>query len=164
MKRCAEGQDGLCLSGAMEGQDQAYRRGVGWAIAALCCLLVIAVILIGAHRLGLAGGRTRAHDLMLIDTALGATLEPVDPATARELGDGESAEGMVVTSTAAGGPADSAGIRVGDVLERIQGRPAASTGEVAESLSRSPATVIVNRRGNRARVQIPVRSVALPGS
>jgi S1-C subfamily serine protease len=101
---------------------------------------------------------------MRIDTALGATLEPVDAATARALGDDSGARGMVVTSIARGGPADSAGLRVVDLIERIQGRPARCSAAVADSLKRTPATVIINRHGNRARVEIAVRSRGLPGA
>ena len=148
----------------MERQGQAYSQGRGWVVGAFGCFLLFVAILLGAHLLGLAGARARAHELMQIDTALGATLEPVDAATAQALGDGAGARGMVVTSIAAGGPAAGAGIRVGDVVEQIQGRPAACSAAVADSLSKSPATVIINRRGNRARVEIPVRSIGLPGA
>jgi len=164
MKRCDQGKDGLCLNGAMERPDQAYSQGRGWAVGALASFLLLVAVLLGAQLLGLTGARAHAHELMRIDTALGATLEPVDTATARALGDGPGARGMVVTSIAAGGPAAGAGIRVGDLVEQIQGRPAACSAAVADSLAKSPATVIINRRGNRARVALPVRSIGLPGA
>jgi hypothetical protein len=148
----------------MERQDQAYSQGRGWVVGALGCFLLFVAVLLGAQLLGLTGARARARELMRIDTALGATLEPVDAATVRALGDGAGARGMVVTSIARGGPADSAGLRVGDLVERVQSRPADSIAAVADSLSNAPATVIINRRGNRARVEVAVRSEGLPGA
>jgi S1-C subfamily serine protease len=131
----------------MERQQASWR---GWAIMLLSCVLIVAAILLAARQSGIADGRKRAHDLLVIDTALGATLEPV-----------EGGQHMVVTSVATGGPAAGAGIKVGDVIEQIDDRPAASTGEAAASLAASPATLMVNRNGNRATLRLPIRSAAL---
>lgn len=136
----------------MTRDGQAPPRWRGWTTVALGCLLAIALLAIAARHLGITDGRQRAHNLLVIDTALGATLEPV-------AGD----KTMVVTSIATGGPADRAGIGVGDVVEQIDGRPAARIDEVAPLLADSPAVLVVNRHGTRARLRLPIRPAATSG-
>lgn len=68
-----------------------------------------------------ASGSARA--MLRLDHALGATLEPVDTAIAIRAGLPRGQGYLVVTSVASGGPAAAAGLRVGDILQAIGGRP-----------------------------------------
>ena len=74
--------------------------------------------------------------MLRVDNALGATVEPVDAGMARSLGLPGSSGGLVVTSVANKGPAISAGLRVGDIIEKIGGRPATSVNSNALSTRR----------------------------
>lgn len=98
-----------------------------------------------------------ARALHRLDDELGATVEPVDPPTARTLGLSPSAGDLVVTSVANGGPAADAGLRVGDVVERI-GTLSAAQSETAVFPS-TPMPVMINRGGKHA-----ILRVALPGT
>lgn len=97
-----------------------------------------------------ASGSARA--LLRLDNALGATVEPVDSSTAGLLGLRSSGGDLVVTSLANKGPAVDAGIRVGDVIERIDGRAAADTDPAA--LAEARTRVLINRRGSHAIVNV----------
>jgi predicted metalloprotease with PDZ domain len=89
--------------------------------------------------------------LLRLENSLGATVEPVDRATVRTLGLSSANGDLVVTSVANQGPAADAGIRVGDVIERIGGQPASQ----ANAPPRSSATpILINRRGKRAIVSV----------
>jgi membrane-associated protease RseP (regulator of RpoE activity) len=90
-----------------------------------------------------------ARALLRLDTALGATVEPVDRATAGMLGVQSSERALVVTSVASNGPAALAGLRVGDVIERIGGRPA---GDLRESASLASAEPLSIRRGGKETI------------
>lgn len=63
-------------------------------------------------------------------SALDATVAALTPQTRRELGLAEDVEGVVVTSLKSGGHAMEAGLRVGDVVTRIGGRPVTRPGDV----------------------------------
>jgi S1-C subfamily serine protease len=90
-----------------------------------------------------------ARALLRLDTALGATVEPVDRATAGML-EVQSSEGsLVVTSVASNGPAATAGLRVGDVIEQIGGRPAGDFRETAGPASSEPLSI---RRGGKETI------------
>ena len=97
-----------------------------------------------------ASGSARA--LLRLDNALGATVEPVDQSTAGLLGLQSSGGDLVVTSLANKGPAVDAGIRVGDVIERIDGRAAVEAD--AASIGQARTTVLINRRGSHAIVNV----------
>ncbi len=128
----------------------------GWAAIALGIIAtVLAFLVIGR---GLDGASRRANHVLATDLALGATLEPLDPATAKALGDGNSPRDMVVTSVASGGPADKAGVRVGDVIEAIDGAPPGLMTEVPSTLGKSPISMVVNRHGKRAKIRLLIRS------
>ena len=60
-----------------------------------------------------------ARALLRLDTALGATVEPVDRATAGMLGVQSSEHSLVVTSVASNGPAATAGLRVGALSRAV---------------------------------------------
>jgi serine protease Do len=96
-----------------------------------------------------------------LDEAIGATVEPLDPVTARNLGLAAETRGVVVTSVASGGPATRAGIRTGDVVVAID-RPLDSTNDLAAGLRTNGKvlTVRLNRHGQSVIVPLTVRSYA----
>lgn len=93
-----------------------------------------------------------AQALLRLDTVLGATVEPVDRATAGLLGLRSSDGDLVVTSVASRGPAASAGLRVGDIIEQIGGRPAASGDQVLDTTRLSAAEPLSIRRGGKPQI------------
>jgi S1-C subfamily serine protease len=96
-----------------------------------------------------------ARALLKLDSALGATLEPLDATSARILGGGSEEDDMVVTSLASGGRASVAGIRVGDVVEAIGGKDASNVDQALAALGPAPTRVLIKRHGNRAIVELP---------
>jgi C-terminal processing protease CtpA/Prc len=128
---------------------------------------VVLIILIGAVSLAgrtldvdLAGSRREAATTAF-DAALGATVEALDRDTATTLGISGYDGGLVVTSLSATGPAAQAGVRTGDVIERIGGAPVASPVQAAAALKASPNPVELRliRRGNYAIVRLPIRTL-----
>ena len=97
-----------------------------------------------------ATGSARA--LLRLDNVLGATVEPVDPNTAGLLGVQLNDNDLVVTSVATRGPAAAAGLRVGDVIERIANRPASKAHSGSLSQPRTP--VLINRGGSHAMLNL----------
>jgi hypothetical protein len=98
--------------------------------------------------------------VIAIDAALGATVEPLDRATAESLRISPRDKGLVITSLGENGPAAQAGITTGDVIERIGGIPVHSPGEAAEALkhARPPEIALtLNRGGHYAVVHLPMR-------
>ena len=97
-----------------------------------------------------------------LDAAIGATVEPLDRATAASLGIPMASKGLVVTSLAGGGPAERAGIQVGDVIERINGKPIISMPQAAAAIENAPGTVVLtlNRHGHYAMVRLPVPALS----
>jgi predicted metalloprotease with PDZ domain len=92
-----------------------------------------------------------------LDEAIGATVEPLDPATARSLGLTAGTRGAVVTSIANEGPAAHAGVRTGDVIVAID-RPVDSVNDLATGLRNNGnvLTVTLNRRGQSVIVPLAV--------
>lgn len=96
-----------------------------------------------------------------LDEAIGATLEPLDPATAHDLGLIAGTHGLVVTSIASGGPAALSGIRTGDVVVAID-RPVNSTNDLAAGIRKvredgNVLTVTLKRQGQSVIVPLTVR-------
>lgn len=88
---------------------------------------------------------------------LGLGLEPVTPQSARQLGLGSDAEGMVVTEVDEGGPAAEAGIARGDVIIEINRKPVNAIADVRAALegaSDRPILLLVNRRGQTSYVTV----------
>jgi serine protease Do len=79
---------------------------------------------------------------------LGITAEPLSPELAARLGLPEGAEGLVVLNVEEGGPAASAGLRQGDLIEQANSRPVRTVEElraaVADAADR-PLLLLVNR-------------------
>jgi hypothetical protein len=132
-------------------------RWRGGVTIALGCAFVFFVILFLNRDFMAVSATGPAHQLAVIETVIGATLAPIDRATARALGEGQPSRDLVVTSIADGGPADRAGIRVGDVVEAIDDRPAIATAAISHALRSSAATIVVNRDGKRAKIRLEVR-------
>ncbi len=96
-----------------------------------------------------------ARELLRIDNALGATVEPVDRATASRFGLTGDRSGLIVTSVASKGPASSAGIRVGDVIETVGGKRAAAGRDWLQAdSSRSSEAIALVRGGKTATVDV----------
>jgi membrane-associated protease RseP (regulator of RpoE activity) len=129
-------------------------KAQGWRSAAT--LLTLGTVIVLTLFLALrplqvespASGGARAT--LRLDNALGATIEPVGAAMARQDGLPSNEGYLVVTSVASKGPAASAGLHVGDVIERIDGKPAnrvtaASLASATPvSVWRGGRTIIVN--------------------
>lgn len=91
-----------------------------------------------------------------LDEAIGATVEPLDAATARSLQLTPGTDGLVVTSISNDGPAARAAIQVGDVIIGV-GRPVGGTRDLASGLrtnGRSPMLILMR---NGRSVIVPFR-------
>ena len=130
----------------------------------IACAILFAVIVLAVRQVRVEAPASHdARALLKLDSALGATLEPLDATSARILGGGSEADDMVVTSLASGGRASAAGIRVGDVVEAIDGKDASDVDQALAALGPEPTRVTINRHGNRAIVNLPGNSAASRG-
>jgi membrane-associated protease RseP (regulator of RpoE activity) len=124
-----------------------------WKSAAALLLLgaiIVLALFLALRPLRVDGpASSSARALLRLDNALGATVEPVDHATAATLGLRSTGRDLIVTSVASNGPAASAGLRVGDVIERIGGRPAGDLRETAGLASAEPLSI---RRGGKETI------------
>src|SRR5262249_34339060 len=66
--------------------------------------------------------------------SLGVNTEPIEPPLARALGL-SNANGALIFSKTPGGPGDQVGMRVGDVILGIDGRPIANSADFVQRLS-----------------------------
>jgi predicted metalloprotease with PDZ domain len=110
----------------------------------------------------LSGKRSELAAIAL-DAAVGATVEPFQRDMARSLGVDPPDKGLVITSLERNGPAARAGIRAGDVIERIGGVPVGSIDEAASALKAGPppgTILMLNRHGEYVIVHLPIRSSA----
>jgi Do/DeqQ family serine protease len=83
--------------------------------------------------------------------AWGLSVQPLTPELAERLGVPATARGVAVTAVDPQGPAADAGIRQGDVIEEVDGKPVRGADELRSALRASgsrPALVLVNRRGD----------------
>ena len=133
-------------------------------VVLLACAILFAIIVFAVWQVRVEAPASHdARTLLKLDSALGATLEPLDATSARILGGGSEEHDMVVTSLASGGRASAAGIRVGDVVEAIDGKDASDVDQALAALGPEPTRVVINRHGNRAIVQLPGNSDASRG-
>ncbi|MEA3150227.1 MAG: serine protease Do [Gammaproteobacteria bacterium] len=125
------------------------------ACAVMTAALVLRPSLFAAIR---PQGETPARQL---DEAIGATVEPLDPATARSLGLAPQTRGLVVTSIASGGPAAGAGVRTGDVVVGID-QSVSSIKDLGAGIQRNgnALTVTLNRHGQSVIVPLRVGAPA----
>lgn len=135
-------------------------RRVAAAIAALLiCGFIVASLWWGHPAIISALVPREESQAREVDEAIGATVEPLDPATGRSLGLSGETHGAVVTSVANGGPAARAGIRTGDVLVTID-RPLDSMNELAAGLRENGnvLTLTLKRHGQSVIVPLTLRS------
>jgi membrane-associated protease RseP (regulator of RpoE activity) len=118
--------------------------------------LLLAVVVFGARQLSFESPASpHARTLLKLDSTLGATLEPLDARAARMLGGGSRVDEMVVTSIAAGGRASAAGLRVGDVVEEVDGTDPSDLEAAIGAVSTDPTEIVVNRHGSRVMLNVP---------
>jgi len=130
----------------------------------LGCVLLFGAIIFAVRQVRVEAPASHdARALLKLDSALGATLEPLDATSARIVGGGSEEDDMVVTSVASGGRASAAGIGVGDVVEAIGGTDASDVDNAVSVLGPNPTPVVINRHGNRAIVELPGRPDAKHG-
>ena len=100
-----------------------------------------------------------------LDEAIGATVEPLDPGTARSLGLALESRGLVVTSVASGGPAARAGVRTGDVVVGIE-QPVGSMKDLTAGIRRNgnALTITLNRHGQSVILLLRAGSPARPSA
>jgi serine protease DegQ len=91
-----------------------------------------------------------------LDQTIGATVEPLDPATARSLGLMSGTHGLVVTSVASGRAAAGAGVRTGDVVVAID-RPVRSMSDLAAGLGGDNGVLTVRLIRHGQSVIVPLR-------
>ena len=91
--------------------------------------------------------------------ALGARLAPLTPEVRERLGLDDSVEGAVIAGLEPTGRAAAAGLRPGDVIEKVGGTEVGSPRDVARALQQTDsdaALFLVNRDGNRIFVGVPL--------
>jgi predicted metalloprotease with PDZ domain len=140
----------------MAAADQ--RRSTGSAVLAILIVgaLVFGALVFAARQLRLESPASpHARTLLKLDSTLGATLEPLDAQAARTLGGGSRVDEMVVTSVAAGGRASAAGLRVGDVVEQVDGRDPANLDAAVDAVSTDPTQILINRHGSHVMLNVP---------
>jgi Do/DeqQ family serine protease len=125
--------------------------GVGFAIPA--------PVVRRAVETAAGGGRT------LVRPWLGARLQSVTPEMARSVGM-ERPSGALVADIWSGGPADRAGIRQGDVIVAVDGRPTVDAGGVNYVLGnhRIGDSVQIGLRRNSQQQTVTVKAQAAPAT
>ena len=125
-------------------------------VAVIAGALLFGALVIGARQVRLdSPASPHARTLLKLDSTLGATLEPLDARAARTLGGGSQVDEMVVTSVAAGGRASVAGLRVGDVVEQVDGKDPQDLEAAIDAISTDPTKILVNRHGSRVMLNVP---------
>ena len=123
--------------------------------------LLFAVLVLAARQVRIdTPASPHAQSLLKLDSTLGATLEPLDARTARTLGGGSRVDEMVVTSVAAGGRASAAGLRVGDVVEQVDGEDPADLDAAIDAVATDPTQILVNRHGSHVMLNVPAPGTA----
>ena len=118
--------------------------------------LLFGTLVIAARQLRLdSPASPHARTLLKLDSTLGATLEPLDARSAQVVGGGSRVDEMVVTSVAAGGRASAAGLRVGDVVEEVDGEDPANLDAAIDAVATDPTEIVVNRHGTHVMLKVP---------
>jgi S1-C subfamily serine protease len=130
------------------------------AIFIVCALLFLALVLVARQLRFDSPASPHAKNLLKLDNTLGATLEPLDERAARMLGGGSHADEMVVTSVAAGGRASIAGLRVGDVVEQVDGEDPSNLDAAIDAVATDPTEILINRQGNHVTLKVPAPAAA----
>lgn len=142
---------------------------LGSRVTAAVALIVVIVAIVLAAAFALRDpelgfeltASQRGRAATTLDAMIGATVEPLDRATAESLGLAPRDEGLVITSLGENGPAARAGLRAGDVIERIGEVPVGPVGDATAALKgvRPPEIVLtLNRRGHYTIVHLPIHS------
>lgn len=140
----------------MAGPDQRRRSAdSALAIFIVCALLFGALLLVARQLKFEVPASPHAKNLLKLDSTLGATLEPLDARAARTLGGGSRVDEMVVTSVAAGGRASVAGLRVGDVIEEVDGEDPSNLDAAIDAVATDPTEIIINRQGSHVTLKVP---------
>ncbi len=84
----------------------------------------------------------------------GVTVANLSPAYARELGAGLPEQGVVIVEMARAAPAVQLGLRPGDLIEAVGGKPVARVADVAAAVQAGAMSVRFNRAGQRAECGI----------
>lgn len=125
------------------------------------CALLFGLLVVLARGLSFeTPASPHARTLLKLDSTLGATLEPLDARAAQTLGGGSRVDEMVVTSVAAGGRASAAGLRVGDVVQEVDGRNPSDLDAAIDAVSTDPTEIVVNRHGSRLMLNVPAPAAA----
>lgn len=125
-------------------------------LALIAGALVFGALVVAARQLRLdSPASPHARTLLKLDSTLGATLEPLDARAAQTLGGGSQVDEMVITSIAAGGRASEAGLRVGDVVEQVDGKDPQNLEAAIDAISIDPTKILVNRHGSRVMLNVP---------
>jgi serine protease Do len=86
----------------------------------------------------------------------GVSVDELDPQTSRQLGLPTGTKGVVITDVDPGSQAAAAGLKRGDVIQEVNRKPIANTGEFASALRKSSgeSLLLVNRGGNKSYLAI----------
>ncbi len=121
-------------------------EGVGFAVPASRARRVAADLASG-------GSVRRAY--------LGVSIGPVDPATAERLGQSGA---VIINGVSSGSPAEAAGLKAGDILTRIGGRPLRGLGPLQSDIEFAEigAPIVLTVRRDGKEQEITARPEALP--
>ena len=145
----------------MARADHHPRRANAAYVILVIGVLLFGLIVLGALQLRFESPASHhARTLLKLDSTLGATLEPLDERAAQMLGGGSHADEMVVTSVAAGGRASAAGLRVGDVVEQVDGKDPSDLDAAISAVAADPTEILVNRHGSRVMLNVPAPPAA----
>ena len=92
---------------------------------------------------------------------LGLTVMPLTAEIASELNMKAGMQGVVVETVDPAGPAATAGLTRGDVIQEVNRQPIRSAAELGSAIDRNgnrPALLLINRRGNPAYVTVRPRA------
>ena len=92
------------------------------------------------------------------ESRFGLAVTPLTPDTAKQLDQPAGETGLVVTDVDPDGTAAEAGLRPGDVIRTINGKPVASVAEIRNALAAShdhPALILLRRQGADLFVALP---------
>jgi serine protease Do len=97
---------------------------------------------------------------------LGIVVQPISPAMAKALGQGDQAKGALVGDVNAKGPAQASGIERGDIILDINGQPVSDANDLRNTIAmKQPGeTVKLKISRNGSTREIPVKLGEMPNS
>jgi membrane-associated protease RseP (regulator of RpoE activity) len=135
--RCENKDQASLLDSRARGEQAISRRAIPWAILLLALCGSVAAWLIVARPIHIAGNANRP-------TLPDMTVEPAsDPSS-------HDGQALLVTSVRSAGVAAQQGLRVGDLLEGVDGQPVSSLDDLARAL-RADGNIVLTlhlRRGD----------------